>query len=163
MVRKKGLGFDWKLHLENLPDLRKDSIFFHDSFFAWPWGHWTIRKTTVISLMTIINGSYFELNLIFRLKLRVLRLKWAATFLYAVCWGCFMAHFVADIHSFKMSHERTPANGVQERSRALNSIFVIFQVFSGHKKSKKYMNIKFFSKYFFLCQNTHKSSFLQPI
>ena len=109
--------------------------------------------------MALINTSKFELNLILGLKIRIFRLQWAKSFLYAVCWGCFMAHFVADFHSFKMSHERTPANGVQERSRALNSIFVIFQVFSGHKKSKKYMNIKLFSKYFFCAKIPIKVAF----
>ena len=37
-----------------------------------------------------------------------------------------MAHFVADIHSFKMSHETGLANGVQERYGSLKSQNVEF-------------------------------------
>ena len=83
--RKKGVFLDTKLHFENMPYLKEYSIFFDDSFFDWSWGHCTTRKTTIINLIAIINISKFELNLILGLKLRVFRLQWAISFLYAVC------------------------------------------------------------------------------
>ena len=114
-----------------MPYLKKFLIFFHASFFGISRGSWSISTTPKNSKFLAVNNKKVMISELFVPKFMIFWTFMPTTFLYAVCWGCNMAHFKAETLSFSVVPHLAPAHSVQANFWASKVIFLTFLVNSG--------------------------------